>query len=87
MSAFCYVYVLRSQPDGQFYTGFSHDLKRRVAEHAAGEVPSTARRRPLDVVYYEACRSRADALKRERYLKSAWGKRYLKTRLKNYLTG
>ena len=87
MSAFCYVYVLRSQRDGQFYTGFSHDLNRRLSEHNAGQVPSTAMRCPLELIYYEACRNRADALHRELYLKSAWGKRYLKTRLKNYLTG
>jgi putative endonuclease len=39
--------------DGNFYTGFTHDLKRRFAEHEAGEVPSTAARRPLELVYYE----------------------------------
>lgn len=44
-------------------------------------------RRPLELVYYEACRSRADALRRERYLKSTWGQRYLRGRLKNYLKG
>ncbi|MCW5554888.1 MAG: GIY-YIG nuclease family protein [Verrucomicrobiae bacterium] len=46
MSKFCYVYVLLSRRDGNFYTGFTHDLKRRFAEHEAGEVPSTAARRP-----------------------------------------
>ena len=87
MSEFCYVYVLLSRRDGNFYTGFTHDLKRRFAEHEAGEVPSTAARRPLELVYYEACRSRADATRREVYLKSTWGKRYLRARLKDYLTG
>ena len=84
---FLYVYVLRSLKDGEFYTGFSSDLKARLATHEAGQVPSTKERRPLELVYCEACRSQADATRREKYLKSAWGKRYLKNRLKDYLTG
>jgi len=82
-----YVYVLRSQADGNFYVGYTNDLKRRFAEHEAGRVPSTRNRRPLELVYYEACRSQEDATKREKYLKTAWGKRYIKSRLAGYLTG
>jgi putative endonuclease len=39
------------------------------------------------LVYYEACRTQTDATKREKYLKTAWGKRYIKSRLAGYLTG
>ena len=87
MSQFVYVYVLRSQHDGEFYVGFTRDLKQRLAEHSAGRVASTCRRVPLDLIYYEACRDQCDATAREKYLKTAWGKRYLKGRLRNYLTG
>lgn len=87
MSQFVYVYVLRSQRDRQFYVGFTTDLKQRIAEHNAGRVESTCRRVPLELVYYEACRNQRDATMREKYLKSSWGKRYLKGRLRNYLTG
>jgi len=41
----------------------------------------------LKLIYYEACLSAADAIARERYLKSGMGKRYLKNRLKDYLAG
>ncbi|MCX6933033.1 MAG: GIY-YIG nuclease family protein [Verrucomicrobia bacterium] len=82
-----YVYVLRSLADGNFYVGYTSDLKRRIAEHHAGRVPSTAKRLPIDLVYYEACRTQTDATKREKYLKTAWGKRYIKSRLAGYLTG
>src|SRR5262249_18357189 len=75
---FWYVYVLRSLQENQFYTGYSADLKQRLADHRAGRVPSTRLRLPIELVYYEACRSQADATRREKYLKSAWGKRYLK---------
>ena len=87
MTTFYYVYVLRSLHDAQMYTGFTHDLKARIAEHNAGEVPSTIGRRPLELIYYEACRDQRDAMRRERYLKTAWGKRYLKGRMKSHLTG
>jgi len=39
------------------------------------------------LTYYEACRSQGDATLREKHLKTAWGKRSLKGRLKHYLTG
>jgi putative endonuclease len=84
---FFYVYVLKSANDGQFYAGYSANLRQRFAEHLAGRVESTRNHLPVELIYYEACRSQADAIHRERYLKTAWGKRYLKTRLKNYLMG
>jgi putative endonuclease len=86
-SQFYYVYVLRSLKDGMLYTGYTNDLRRRVEEHHAGVVRSTQDRQPLELVYYEACRSQADATKREKYLKTAWGKRYIKGRIAAYLMG
>jgi putative endonuclease len=87
MNAFHYVYILKSLKDGNLYTGYTSDLKRRLAEHQDGQVQSTKHRLPIELIYYEACRSQADATHREKYLKTAWGKRYLKTRLEDYLTG
>jgi putative endonuclease len=87
MSNFHYVYVLRSLSDRQLYVGLSKDLRVRFAQHQDGHVHSTAARRPFELVYYEACRNIHDAAMREKYLKSAWGKRYIKNRLKRYLTG
>jgi putative endonuclease len=80
-----YVYLLRSEKDEKFYTGSTDDLKRRIAEHEAGYVKSTDNRKPLKLIYYEACLNEADARSRERYLKSGAGKKYLRNRLKNYL--
>jgi putative endonuclease len=84
---FYFVYVLRSQKDRLFYTGYTSDIQNRFDQHCAGQVESTANRRPLELIYWEACLSRQDAIRREKYLKSTWGKRYLKSRLNNYLTG
>ena len=80
-----YVYLLLSEKDGKFYTGSTDDLKRRLAEHEAGYVKSTVRRKPLKLIYYEAWLNEADARARERYLKSEAGKKYLKNRLGSYL--
>ena len=81
-----YVYVLLSHKDNKFYTGFTYDLKTRIAEHNSGKVHSTAKRIPLKLVYYEACLHMNDAIHREKYLKTTFGKQYIRKRLKNSLT-
>ena len=81
-----YTYVLRSKKDGKWYTGYAGDLRKRFREHNAGEVRSTKGRGPFELMYYEACLSKEDARRREKYLKSGMGKRYLKNRTKRYLS-
>ena len=81
-----YVYVLISTKDGKFYTGCTEDLRKRFQEHNDGKVNSTKSRGPFELIYYEASLDRADAFAREKYLKSGMGKRYLKNRLKRFLT-
>lgn len=76
-----YVYVLKSPK--QFYIGSTNDLRRRFNEHQNNESKSTKNRGPWKLVYYEACSSKTDSLIREMYLKTAWGKRYLKNRIKH----
>ena len=80
-----YTYILQSNKDKQFYTGYTNDLKKRLKLHNDGKVASTKKRLPVALVYYEACLNQQDATHREKYLKTAWGKRYIKSRLKNYL--
>ena len=80
-----YVYVLKSERDGKMYVGYTADLRERLTLHNAGKVKSTQARRPLKLVYYEACLGQRDALRREKYLKTAYGKRYIKNRLRECL--
>ena len=87
MPRYCYVYVLRSLVDHRFYVGLTRDLRARVNLHNTGRVSSTKERAPFELVYWEGCLNESDAAQREKYLKSAWGKRYIKTRLRRYLTG
>ncbi len=82
-----YTYVLQSNQDSKFYTGFTKNLKLRFEQHNKGNVESTKDRRPFKLIYYEACLDQKDAIKREKYLKTFHGKMFLKRRLKSYLTG
>jgi putative endonuclease len=81
-----YVYVLQSLEDSNFYTGCTNNLNKRFKEHNNGKVDSTKYRKPLKLIYYEVCINKEDAFAREKYLKSGMGKRYIKNRLKGYLT-
>jgi len=82
---FYYVYILQSEKDNNMYTGYTKNLELRVAKHNNGEVTSTKHRRPLHLIYFEASLNHQDALKREKYLKTTYGKRYIRNRVKNYL--
>ena len=82
-----YTYVLQSKTKGNFYTGTTKNLKQRLKQHNNGIVVSTKSMRPLQLIYFEACPNKDDAYRRERYLKSGMGKRYLRNRLKGGLTG
>jgi putative endonuclease len=80
-----YVYILLSERDNQFYTGYTSDLKERVRLHNDGKVYSTRNRRPFKLIYFEGCLHQQDATRREKYLKSGNGKIYLRNRLSNFL--
>lgn len=76
-----YTYVLRSKKDHKMYVGFTNDLKKRIALHNRGKVEATKTRTPLILVYYEACLDKESAVKREKYFKTGFGRRFLKSRL------
>ena len=78
-------YVLLSERDSEFYIGSTGDLRERLQQHNKGQVRSTAYRRPLRLIYHEGCLSVEDARRRERYLKTGRGGRYLKQRLASWL--
>ena len=82
-----YTYVLQSEDNGNFYVGYTKNLKLRFEQHQKGLVESTRDRHPLVLVYYEACLNQGDAIRREKYLKTYHGRMFLKKRVKSYLTG
>ena len=77
---------LKSSKDNSLYVGFTDDLRVRLVKHNQGLVKSTKNLRPLILVYYEAYRSKKDALIREKRLKHfAKGFASLKGRIKDSL--
>jgi putative endonuclease len=84
---FYFVYILESALDGNFYTGYTKNIELRFEQHQKGQVKSTKDRRPLKLIYFEACLNQQDATHREKYLKTHYGKMFLRNRLKSYLTG
>ena len=86
MESFYYVYVIRSIRDGKNYTGFTQNLKLRLEQHKKGKVDSTKNSRPLELIYFEGCLCRDDATKREKHLKTHYGKMFLKNRLAKWFS-
>ena len=80
-----FTYVLRNKT-GRLYTGFTYGLRKRLKDHNEKKSIYTKHRGPYELIYYEACRNENDARQREKYLKSDTGKRYLKSRLRRFLS-
>lgn len=81
-----YIYVLQSIKSKRWYTGFTADLRKRFKQHNENKSFYTKNKGPYRLIYYEACLNENDARFREKYLKSGMGKRYLKNRLKRFLS-
>lgn len=81
---FWYTYVLLGLKDKKFYIGVTNNLKMRLLKHKKGKIPATKWRNPLKLVYCEACINKKDAIKREKYFKTGFGRRFLNNRLENY---
>ena len=81
-----YTYVLKSDKDKRWYTGCTSDLRKRFNDYNLGKNFATKGRGSFEIIYYEACINKNDAFAREKYLKSGPGKRYIKNRLKRFLS-
>jgi putative endonuclease len=73
------VYVLAGSRPNYLYKGSARDVAARIALHRAGRVPRTKNLRPIEVVHVEYTDDYAEALRRERWLKSGEGRSWLKT--------
>lgn len=72
------VYILLSEKDNKRYIGFTDNLVRRLFEHNSGLVKSTKNRKPLKLIYTEQFENKSDAMNRERFFKSGFGRSFLK---------
>jgi putative endonuclease len=70
MMAGAWVYMLRCR-DGSLYTGWSTDVRRRVARHGAGNASRyTASRLPVELVYVVGMSDRTAARREEARIKA-----------------
>lgn len=67
--------------NGILYKGVTNNTDRRLKEHLRGKTKTTKRMKNIQLVYQEKYDNFEDARKRELYLKSAVGRRYLKIKL------
>lgn len=80
---FYFVYVLQLN-DSSLYIGFTQDLSNRFKEHQGKNVRSTKSKLPCKLIYAEQYLNKLDALKREKFLKSGSGRKYILKQLDNY---
>jgi len=77
MSIFYYVYILESISHiGQFYTGYTTDLKKRLNKHNEGGCPHTAKLKPWRIKNYFAFADEKKAIAFEKYLKTGSGREF-----------
>jgi len=67
-----YTYILENKSGFQ-YVGLTDDLEDRIARHNRGEIPSTAKYKPWNMVNFTAFPTRKQASEYEKYLKSGSG--------------
>jgi len=73
-----YVYVLRNPSSGKHYTGHTEYLAQRVQQHNHGVTKSTKNRGEWTLAHQESFATHAEAMKREKFLKSGQGREQLK---------
>ena len=76
-----FAYVLKSDKHEYFYKGHCQDLQKRIKQHNAGMTASLRPYLPFNLVYFEEFHTEAEAIKREKYFKSAAGRKFLKNKL------
>ncbi len=76
-----YTYVLFSKSHNRFYKGHCQNLELRLKEHNSGKTRSIKAFQPWEIIYYEEFQTRGEAVKRERYFKTAAGRRFLKNKI------
>jgi putative endonuclease len=81
-----YIYILKSVTTGDYYTGFTNNLRKRLWQHNNGKSPYTKGRGPYELIYYEASRNEDDERSRELFLKTGMGKRFVRNRIRRFLS-
>lgn len=79
-----YAYVAQSILDSKYlYKGHCMNINLRLRQHNTGYTKSIKHKIPFRIIYYENFETRDEAILREKYWKTAAGRRYLQKILKN----
>ena len=78
-----FVYIIQSNKDFSFYIGQTNDLDSRLNKHNDGLSKYTSSKVPWRLVYFEMHITRAEAIKREKEIKSKKSKKYLEYLISN----
>lgn len=73
-----FLYILKSRLYPKTYIGITGDVQERLKEHNSGHSNFTSRYIPREVIHTEEFGSKQEARVREKYYKSAAGRRKLK---------
>ncbi len=73
-----YTYAIKSIVRNYLYVGLTNNIARRIDQHQDGREQTTAAYRPFRLILTEEYKTRAEARKREKCLKSGIGKEWLK---------
>ena len=77
------VYVIKSQISDKIYIGQTENLEKRLRQHNDKEFGKRSytklNKGPWTITYKEIYKTRIEALKREKYLKSHHGRDFLRT--------
>ena len=80
-----WVYILINDKTDKRYTGHTSDLERRLREHndkVVGRHRYTKQQQGTwQIIYKEEHATRAEAMKRERFLKSGQGREWIKANI------
>jgi len=77
-----FLYILKSNKNGKYYIGSTHNLENRLKEHNSGKIRSTKGLIPLEIVYTESYLTNTDARKRESCMKRRKSRKYIESLIK-----
>ena len=82
-----YLYIIESIVHKKLYTGFTDNLQSRLSKHNSGSVRSTKSFKPYKIIYTECFADKTSARKRELFLKSGQGRKWIKENINKWRSG
>ena len=73
-----YIYALKSLKNSKRYIGYTgKNVEKRLNEHNTGCNKYTKNNGPYKIIYTEKYENKSEAIKREKFLKSRQGRKFL----------